>query len=271
MRLATGHGAELATSSGVRDGELLVALDLQAAPHGSTRPSTIRLASSVERDWLKPTSNSTEHELRPDSGKVVAVERLRYHELTLTRRPIAADDEIAATLLRDALLERGVGEGAEALLRRLSFAGVDIDLPAALLDACRGRGNRGWFEANLFDALTWEQRQTLEREAPETLRIPSGRDVRLDYRDDDTVVAAAKLQELFGLAESPCLGRRKVPITFELLAPSGRPVQTTRDLSSFWNNGYLEVRKELRGRYPKHPWPEDPWTAEATARTKRRK
>ncbi len=84
------------------------------------------------------------------------------------------------------------------------------------------------------------------------------------------MTASVKLQELFGLQESPKLGASRVPVTFELLAPNGRPVQTTRDLRSFWNNTYPEVRKELRGRYPKHPWPEDPWTAEATARTKKK-
>jgi len=78
------------------------------------------------------------------------------------------------------------------------------------------------------------------------------------------------LQELFGLAESPRLGPHQTPVTFELLAPSGRPVQVTADLRSFWMNGYQEVRKELRARYPRHPWPEDPWTAQATHRTKKR-
>jgi ATP-dependent helicase HrpB len=84
-------------------------------------------------------------------------------------------------------------------------------------------------------------------------------------------MAAVKLQELFGLGESPRLGTRRETVTFSLLAPNGRPVQTTRDLRSFWNGAYQEVRKELRGRYPKHPWPEDPWTAPPTHRpTKRR-
>ena len=79
-------------------------------------------------------------------------------------------------------------------------------------------------------------------------------------------IASVKLQELFGLAESPRLGPRRQPVVFELLAPNGRPVQTTRDLRSFWDTTYQEVRKELRGRYPRHPWPEDPWTAPPTAR-----
>ncbi len=84
-------------------------------------------------------------------------------------------------------------------------------------------------------------------------------------------MAAVKLQEVFGLGETPRIGPRREPVVFELLAPSGRPVQTTRDLRSFWTRGYPAVRRELRGRYPRHPWPEDPWTAQPTHRTKRRR
>ena len=92
----------------------------------------------------------------------------------------------------------------------------------------------------------------------------------LTYRDDGSVVAAVKLQELFGLADTPRVGRRREPVTLELLAPNGRPVQTTRDLRSFWERTYPEVRKELKGRYPRHPWPDDPWNATPTARAKPR-
>jgi ATP-dependent helicase HrpB len=119
-------------------------------------------------------------------------------------------------------------------------------------------------------SLTHEERRRLGRLAPATLPVPSGRLVRLDYREDGTVVAAVKLQELFGLAETPRVGRDGVPVTFSLLAPNGRPVQATSDLRSFWSTTYAAVRRELRGRYPKHSWPEDPWTAPPTARTKRR-
>jgi ATP-dependent helicase HrpB len=110
----------------------------------------------------------------------------------------------------------------------------------------------------------------MERLAPDTITVPSGRSARLEYREDGSVTAAVKLQELFGLAEAPRIGPRKETVTLELLAPNGRPVQTTRDLRGFWERTYPEVRKELRGRYPKHPWPEDPWTAIPTHKTRRR-
>jgi ATP-dependent helicase HrpB len=100
--------------------------------------------------------------------------------------------------------------------------------------------------------------------------VPSGRTARLEYQEDGSVSAAVKLQELFGLAETPRIGSRQTPVLLQLLAPNGRPVQTTRDLRSFWDRTYPEVRKELRGRYPKHPWPDDPWTATPTHRAKPR-
>src|SRR5207247_4296247 len=103
-----------------------------------------------------------------------------------------------------------------------------------------------------------------------SLTRPGGRVVKRSYREDGSVVAEARLQDLFGLGESPRLGARGEPVLFELLAPNGRPVQATRDLRSFWDRTYPDVRKELRGRYPKHPWPENPWAASPTARPLRK-
>lgn len=138
-------------------------------------------------------------------------------------------------------------------------------------------GNRV-VERVMYGAIVLHE-QTIERIAPPkeerkrlpgppTIALPSGRTAKLDYRDDGSIFASVKLQELFGLAETPRINN--TPVTFELLAPNGRPVQITRDLRSFWNGGYQQVRKELRGRYPRHPWPEDPWTAQPTHRTKKR-
>ena len=100
--------------------------------------------------------------------------------------------------------------------------------------------------------------------------VPSGSRVRLDYAAGEIPVLAAKLQELFGLAATPQVAGGRVPVLIHLLSPAGRPLAVTRDLRSFWDTVYPEVRREMRGRYPKHPWPDDPWTAPATRRTKGR-
>ncbi len=119
----------------------------------------------------------------------------------------------------------------------------------------------------LWEGLPWEQRQRLDAWLPEELPIPSGRRARIDYGEEEGVLAV-KLQELFGCPALPPLLEGRVPLTVHLLTPAGRPAAVTRDLSGFWTTGYAEVRRELRGRYPRHPWPEDPRTAVATALTK---
>jgi len=154
------------------------------------------------------------------------------------------------------------------LLRRLRFAGVTVDVAEIVRRAAAAA--RRLDDIGLESALTFEERQLVDRSAPASIQVPSGRAARLEYEEDGSVSASVKLQELFGLADTPKIGPRKEPVRLALLAPNGRPVQTTRDLRSFWNTTYAEVRKELRGRYPKHPWPEDPWTATPTARTKRK-
>ena len=103
--------------------------------------------------------------------------------------------------------------------------------------------------------------------APTHLQAPSGSRIALDYADAATPVLAVRLQEVFGLLDTPRIGGGKVPLLLHLLSPASRPVQVTRDLRSFWENTWPEVRKDMKGRYPKHPWPEDPWSAPATAAT----
>src|SRR5690606_25509946 len=122
----------------------------------------------------------------------------------------------------------------------------------------------------LRSPLTWDDQRLLDALAPSHFTVPSGSRIRIDYGDENAPVVAVRLQEVFGLAESPRLGRGRVPITFKLLSPAQRPVQITRDLASFWRSGYAEVRKDLRGRYPKHYWPENPLEAEATRRVRPR-
>jgi ATP-dependent helicase HrpB len=116
----------------------------------------------------------------------------------------------------------------------------------------------------------WNQRQTLDRLAPAELEVPSGSHVALDYSDAAAPVLAVKLQELFGLTETPTVAGGRVPLLLHLLSPGGRPAQVTRDLRSFWERGYFEVRKDLKGRYPKHPWPDKPMEHIPTKLTKKR-
>jgi len=118
--------------------------------------------------------------------------------------------------------------------------------------------------------LDHRQRQLLDLQAPASWVVPSGNARRLDYAPDRPPVLAVKLQELFGLADTPRIAQGRVPVTLHLLSPAGRPLQVTQDLKGFWERTYAEVRKELKGRYPKHPWPDDPWSATPTARAKPR-
>jgi ATP-dependent helicase HrpB len=264
--LASGHGATLARDSGVREANFLVAVELLAGTRGPGSEALARTASAIEAGWLEPTNVTLEHELQ--DGKVRATEYRWYHEVILGQRGVAPDPEKAASILARDWLQGPRDDRSAALLRRLEFAGAEIDLEAIVQTACGGQTSRR--EIDLESLLPFEISRELKRLAPESIPVPSGRNVRLEYREDGSVVAAVKLQELFGLAETPTVGRNNEPVTLSLLAPNGRPVQTTRDLRSFWDSTYPEVRRELRGRYPKHPWPEDPWSAPPTRHTKRR-
>jgi ATP-dependent helicase HrpB len=228
LLLSSGTGAVLAKESGMHGGELLVALDVSGG-----QEALVRIASVVEKEWLRPTHEDVIHTLR-DDGTVRATKRIWYDKLLLKEYGVAPDPEEVARLTPKK-------QHAPEMQRRLAFAGME------------------------------EPDKRLDRLAPERLDLPSGRTAKLEYQDDGSVVASVKLQELFGLADTPKIGPKHVPVTFALLSPAGRPVQVTRDLRSFWNGAYKEVRKELRARYPKHPWPEDPWSATPTHRATRRK
>jgi ATP-dependent RNA helicase HrpB len=267
--LTSGHGAVLSPGSGVRDGEFVVAIDARAGRRGDVAEATIRMASIVDREWLTPSRTVTTHEFDRDAQRVRAFSRDYYGAIVLTERQVAPDAETAAGLLRDVYVEQGWRSADEQLARRLRFAGVPLEIPELLVRATAGQTELA--AVDLAAHLTWEERQRLDRGAPERLEVPSGRTHPLNYHSDGTVSASVKLQELFGLAETPRIGPRQEPVLLLLLAPNARPVQTTRDLRSFWERTYPEVRKELRGRYPKHPWPEDPRSAPPTARTLKRR
>ena len=122
----------------------------------------------------------------------------------------------------------------------------------------------------LWALIPYAEQQTIEKLAPERISVPSGSNIKIDYRTGgETPVVHVRLQECFGLAETPRVDGGKRPLLMELLSPGFKPVQLTQDLHSFWENTYFEVKKELKRRYPKHSWPDDPWTAEAVRGVRR--
>lgn len=249
VKLATGTGAVLGIESGVRDAEFLIAVDVRAAA-GEAR---IGMASAVEREWLQPNGIEIVHTFDAAAGIVRAVELERYDALVVRERPVPPEKHEAARLLTDAWQARG--DDAQ-LLRRIRFAGHEIDVAAAVRAAAEGR--RSLADIELTNGIPADVLRTLDARAPVTLKLPAGRSARLEYLEDGRVKASVKLQDAFGLTTTPLVGPRREPVLFELLAPNGRPVQLTMDLKSFWERTYPEVRKELRGRYPKHRWPEQP-------------
>jgi ATP-dependent helicase HrpB len=269
LLLATGAGAVLAPQSAVVDGEFVVALDVQASTRPNDPDARVRLASLIDREWLQPTSVEVVHRFDDSRGVVKAVKIERYDALTLSEKPTEVDPEQRAAILAGAWLRREPSDADLQLFRRLQFADVAVERDVLARRAASTASSLNDFD--LAGTLTFDERGKIDRDAPETIVVPSGRTATLQYEEDGTVSAAVKLQELFGLADTPRIGPRKEPVRLALLAPNGRPVQTTRDLRSFWNTTYAEVRKELRGRYPRHPWPDDPWTATPTARTTKRR
>ena len=268
--MANGSGARLGRESGVINAEFIVAVDVAGAATGSAE-ATIRIATAIEPEWIAHMGLETRvsHEFDAARGAVTAVRVQYLGAMPLSEHAIAPDPLEAGPIIARVYGERGPAESDRDLLHRLEFAGVQVSFDELVTRASAGVVRLS--DVDLANALTAPEAKALRDLAPASIDVPTGRQVKLEYRSGGAVVAAVKLQELFGLGDSPRVGRARVPVTFELLSPAGRPVQVTNDLRSFWARGYPEVRKELRARYPKHPWPEDPWTAPASARPIRRK
>jgi ATP-dependent helicase HrpB len=256
--LASGTGARLSRESGVHSAEFIVAVDVTTTTtrDGAPAEALIRLATGIEREWLQPTASEIRHELDPETGVVRAERVERYDALVLARHPAGCDLDAAGTLVIAEYLRRGPTEHDRQLLRRLVFAGADVSFEALVRDA--GRQARALDDVRLSDALPPQTARALADAAPATFRLPKGRQMALEYREDGGVAASAKIQDLFGLTRTPTIGPRRVPLTLSLLSPSGKPVQVTSDLAGFWARDYATVRGELSRRYPKHKWPSDP-------------
>ncbi len=293
--MASGTGAELRVASRLRSAPWLAVAVADRPAHAAS--ARVRLAAVVDEDTARLAAGRLRfagEEVRWTDGDVVAraVERLGAIELSVRalRRP---DPELVREALLEGLRDEGLGllrwsRDGEQLRLRLAFLNRVLGAPwpdvsdGALL-ACAGR----WLEPELSRArrradlaridagqavrrlLPWATGEAarLDELAPERIEVPSGSRVRVEYGGEQPVLAV-KLQELFGLRETPRVAG--VPVLVHLLSPAGRPAAVTADLASFWREGYRAVRAELRGRYPKHPWPEDPASMEATRLTSAR-
>ncbi len=295
-QLRNGRGARFALPQPLGHAPFLAIADLDGDP----AESRIWLASPLSETELREAAGPalvTEQVVGwdDDSDEVIAVERERIGAIILRERPLRnVDAEAVATALMESLRRRGLdaltwSDAALAMRRRLAFAHQvdptayppvdDAALTASLaiwllpaLHQVRRRAELARVDlgAALLGRVEWAARARLDRLAPTHLEVPSGSRIAIDYTDPTQPLLAVKLQELFGLLETPRIGEGRSPITLHLLSPAGRPVQVTRDLASFWRSGYFEVRKDLKGRYPRHPWPDDPLAALPTRRVKPR-
>lgn len=297
-QLAGGRGAALRLGSGLTGEPWLAVSDLD----GSVADARIRRAAPFDPDLLEkhyPERFQTMRELKYDAATQAAQQRVerRFGAILLSRRvePTKDPEAVRAALiggvralglhvlpwteahtrwrarvqwLAEALPEAGLPDWSDAglLANAEAWLGHALDGVTRLSQIRADRLGEA-----LLGQLDWPQRQLVETEAPDALTVPSGMSRRLEYPSGSPPTLSVKLQELFGLADTPRIARGRVPVTLHLLSPGGQPMQVTQDLKGFWDRTYPEVRKELKGRYPKHPWPEDPWTATPTHRAKPRR
>jgi ATP-dependent helicase HrpB len=282
---ASGGSAVLADSSVVGAEEYVVAVDAEERAEGRTSRAVVRAASAVEGDWLLELftdriTDTTNGRWNEAQERVEVTRRLAYEGLVLEEtRADAADPALVGRALADAALARGWrafvrGEGLERWLARVRFvqthcpeAGLpaidEAAIEAALRELCVGRKSFAELrEADLTTAiearLTSEQARRVNEWAPETITLPGSRRLKLEYTPDAKVTGASRLQDFFGMAEGPRVGRGRVPVVLHLLAPNQRAVQVTTDLAGFWERHYPAIARELRRRYPRHAWPDDP-------------
>ncbi|WP_328298051.1 ATP-dependent helicase HrpB [Streptomyces sp. NBC_00435] len=296
--MASGTGAELGEGSGLRSAPWLAVAVADRPPHSAS--ARVRLAALLDEDTARAAAGHLfreGEEVHWEDGDLVARRVTRLGAVELAARPLRDPDRaLVRAALLDGLRAEGLGllrwsPDSEGLRARLGFLHRTLGAPwpdvaddSALLERAddwlepelsraRRRGDLARIDAGqaLNRLLPWAtgEASRLDELAPERIEVPSGSRIRVDYAaEHGQPVLAVKLQELFGLAETPRIAG--VPVLVHLLSPAGRPAAVTADLASFWQGGYRAVRAELRGRYPKHPWPEDPATAEPTRHTNAR-
>ncbi|MES4888581.1 ATP-dependent helicase HrpB [Streptomyces sp. NPDC096012] len=294
--MASGTRAEVADGSALRGAPwIVVAVADRPAGKGHAR---VRLGAAVREDVARAAAGALlaeADEVHWSDGEVVARRVARLGAVELAVQPLErADPALVRAALLEGLRQEGFGllrwsQDARALRQRLAFLRAHLGEPwPDVSDEALHARVEEWLEPELSRArrradlaridagqalarlLPWASGDAarLDELAPERITVPSGSRIRIDYGDPERPVLAVKLQEMFGLRRTPAVAG--VPLLVHLLSPAGRPAAVTADLASFWAGGYKGVRAELRGRYPKHPWPENPATAEPTRHTNAR-
>ena len=291
-RMVGGRGVRVAESSAVRNAPLFLAVDVDRG--GSE--ALVRQASAVERDWLPADrlAMRTEVEFDAASRRVIARRRVYWEDLLLEESPAALPDgdEVAAILAAaaaqalDEVFPWDDAETADYVNRVRCLAAVDAGVGIAGLRRGRaagrfapgmprlpvaGRAAQSPLAGALAGRVDRRAATALAREAPERIEVPSGSRIKLHYEPGKPPVLAVRIQEIFGMLETPRVAGGRVAVLLHLLAPNHRPQQVTDDLASFWRTTYHQVRKDLRRRYPKHAWPEDPYQATAERKPQRKR
>jgi ATP-dependent helicase HrpB len=282
-----GRGFRLDPASPLARAEWLAVAEVQGAAAGARILSAAPL-EPADVEALFADRVETVRRVRFDraTGSAAATRERRLGAIRLASGPDAdADPAEIATALLDGVRSHGLGllpwpASARALRKRAAFAGVDLSddmllagldewLPPLLagkrrLDAI-GPGELG---QALETLIGWDAKRRIDQLAPPHFTSPAGSTHPIDYGAEAGPTVELRVQALFGLSEHPVIGRDRVPLVLSLTSPAGRPIQTTRDLPGFWRGSWAAVAKEMRGRYPKHPWPDDPASAPPTLRTK---
>ncbi len=294
--LAQGRGVRLSLDSHLVSRPYLIAVAVDA---GGMTEGVIHIAAPVTAELIRSECAGRIETIRRmewdrKEGRIAAVVEERLGALILSARPFTPRDEEAAPILcdvirttpgvltfsneamqfqaRTGLMKKAFPEeGWPDLSDGHLFANPEEWFLPWLGNIRSAQGLGGLHVLPALKAkLSREQARLLDERAPLAITVPSGSRVALDYSSGDQPVLAVKLQELFGLADTPTIARGRVRVLLHLLSPARRPVQITQDLKGFWNTGYPLVKKDLKGRYPRHPWPDDPWNAMPTKRTKPR-
>ena len=290
FQLVSGHGAFLERGEALAKSPFLVVAELDERAGDAKILRAVPIAEAEIVAHFAAEIRETPYCQWDRAGeRVKAGTRLTLGRMTLGERPTAATGEAAVAALIEGVREKGVGNlpgwtaGARRLLSRLKFLhrviggdwpeGTDEEILSVLAPFLGGVTR--WKDLErvrlevVLEALVAARglaRRELDRLAPARMTVPSGSEVTIDYGGDEPT-AAVKLQECFGLMTTPTVADGRVAVVMTLLSPANRPIQVTKDLAGFWRGAYQLVRKDMRGRYPKHYWPEDPFTAVATRRT----